>query len=209
MLKCWLQDPGLGGNMGQSKGYTLLELLIVMAILVILAVVSLPGMRDTIDRNARDSAMQQLMTALSTARAEAVNRGTPVSLCRSTNGSACAASSNGDWRSGWLVFVDAGTAGVVNANDTIVRVMPGISGNMAIRARTAANANVTGDYFRFDAEGFLIYPVGGGYMKICHADNTLSFARAIWVAKTGRGSYSLDDVDGIHNNMSGGNLVCP
>jgi type IV fimbrial biogenesis protein FimT len=192
-----------------QKGYTTLELLILMLILALLAAIGLPGIRDTLDRNARDIAVQQMMTALALARAEAVTKATPVSLCRSVNTAVCSSGSNGDWRNGWLIFEDRGTPGIMDLNDLLIKANAPSSSKISITARTAANANIIGDYFRFDAEGFLIYPVGGGYLKFCHPNNTLNFTRAVWVAATGRSSYSLHDSDGIQNDINGGNLLCP
>lgn len=49
-------------------GYTMLEVLMVIAIAAILVAVALPSMQDTISRNARDSIQLDLLTSLSLAR---------------------------------------------------------------------------------------------------------------------------------------------
>ena len=93
-------------NMGGPwAGYTVLELMVTLAVLALLAAVAIPSFDDSIQRNARDSAMLDLMSSLSLARSEAVNASSTVSLCRSSNQTACAGA--GDWAAGWLIFVDA------------------------------------------------------------------------------------------------------
>ncbi|MDT8399010.1 MAG: GspH/FimT family pseudopilin [Pseudomonadales bacterium] len=192
-----------------ASGYTILELLVTLAIVALLAAATVPSLQDIVTRNARDSGMQDLMTAIAGTRSEAVTRAASVALCRSVDASACAASTNGDWKDGWLVFQDAGTAGVVDGSDQIVLVHPALNGQNAIRIRTGSGANISGDYLRFSPEGFLQDPDNGAYFKFCDAANAPGNARAIWVGNAGRAALSVDDADGIHNDMAGVDLVCP
>jgi len=191
-----------------ERGYTLLELLITLALLVIVAAFAVPSFQDSIARNARESAMLDLMSSLALARSEAVSADRPVSICRSTNLTTCAGSA-GDWSGGWLVFSDTGTAGSIGGSDTVVQVHPVLSIGGAVTVKTSANAAVTGEYLRFDGNGFLTHPSGGAYFKFCTDDGAAANARAVWVANTGRASLSVDDGDGIHNTPAGGNLSCP
>jgi type IV fimbrial biogenesis protein FimT len=69
----------------KQQGYTMLEILMVIAIAAILLAVALPSMRDTISRNARDSIQLDLLTSLSLARSQAVTLSVTTSVCHSSN----------------------------------------------------------------------------------------------------------------------------
>jgi len=87
-------------------GFTLIELMITVALLGLLLALGLPSFADMVRRNRIQSAASSLSVALATARSEAVKRGRNVSICTSSDSSACR--TTGDWSSGWVVFAVAG-----------------------------------------------------------------------------------------------------
>ncbi len=74
-------------------GFTLVELLIVIALLAILATVAIPNFATTIANNRATAAANDLLGAVFLARSEAVRLNTPVII--SPNG--------GGWSSGWNI----------------------------------------------------------------------------------------------------------
>ncbi|MFU8819991.1 MAG: GspH/FimT family pseudopilin [Gammaproteobacteria bacterium] len=60
------------------RGFTLLELMVAIAVLAILATVGVPSFRDLIQNNRVTTQTNELVTALNFARAEAVKRGRTV-----------------------------------------------------------------------------------------------------------------------------------
>jgi type IV fimbrial biogenesis protein FimT len=95
----------------RRTGVTLLELMIVIAIIAILTMVAAPSLRDLI-RNARMTSLaNDLMTDLSLARGEAVKRNVRISMCTSNNGTECTPTTNNEWRYGWIIFAEYDTAG--------------------------------------------------------------------------------------------------
>ena len=82
-----------------SKGFTLLELIIIIAILGITTALAVPGLREMISNNRIQSNASDFVAALQFAKAEAVARVNPVTLCKSANLTDCAA--DGDWQQGW------------------------------------------------------------------------------------------------------------
>lgn len=62
----------------RSTGFTLVELMIVIAILAIISAVAIPSFRDVIQGNQRVSCADQLAGVLQYARSEAVRRHSPI-----------------------------------------------------------------------------------------------------------------------------------
>ena len=65
-----------------SRGFTLVEMLVVMTISAILIAVAVPSFQWTIARNRISDATNQLLSHLEYARMEASRRGNSVSICR-------------------------------------------------------------------------------------------------------------------------------
>lgn len=110
--------------MNRKRGFTLIELVITIALMAILLVVAVPGMRNLIQDNKMAAQANDVVTAVNTARLEAIKRNRPVSLCVSDDASTCG---SGDWQDGWMVYVDGDAAGSNNtsidaANGGVIRV---------------------------------------------------------------------------------------
>lgn len=86
------------------RGFTMLELLIVMAMMAILASLAAPSFDSSISRNEVQSVRDSLFNAMQYARSEAVKRKMPVGVCASNDQINCANDTN--WHLGWVVFVD-------------------------------------------------------------------------------------------------------
>lgn len=87
--------------MRSSRGFTLIELMITVAILAILLGVGVPSFVDYIRNSRTSTQVNELATALGFARSEAIARGVPVSV---------AAIDNVTLANGWCVFVGNGAA---------------------------------------------------------------------------------------------------
>ncbi len=93
-------------NRGRAShaGFTLVELLVTVAIAAVLMAVGVPAMTSFLSDQAAAANADEFAEALRFARSEAVKRGDSVSLCASTNLTACGE----DWKAGWIVSTSSG-----------------------------------------------------------------------------------------------------
>jgi type IV fimbrial biogenesis protein FimT len=99
---------GSGSRMGGAamRGFTLVEALVVMSIIAILMSVAVPTFRDFTASRAVAAQVSDFAGALRLARTEAIKRGRPVVMCRTSDPQAAepACDAGSDWKSGWLVM---------------------------------------------------------------------------------------------------------
>ncbi|MGZ5183357.1 MAG: GspH/FimT family pseudopilin [Ramlibacter sp.] len=88
-----------GRAWGRQAGFSLIELLAVLAIAAILLAAGAPSLRQLIRVQQLKTAAGDLFAAIGLARAQALARGDVVSLLPKGAGGA-------DWRRGWTVFID-------------------------------------------------------------------------------------------------------
>lgn len=81
-----------------AKGFTLIELIVVLSIAAILFAVGVPSFAGLIQDVRLSSATSDFFAAINLARTEAVQRGARVDMMP--------AGDRGDWADGWVVFVD-------------------------------------------------------------------------------------------------------
>lgn len=89
--------------MTRFKGFTLVELMVVVALLAIMASIAIPSFQTMILNNRLSNTTNALLTGLQLARSEAVTNRTAITVCgANTAQNACANSTN--WSSGALIL---------------------------------------------------------------------------------------------------------
>ena len=103
--------------MEKMRGFTLVELLVTLAVAAILLTVAVPSFRDFVKTNRLRSVANDFITAVNMARNAAISRGQNATLCASSNQSTC---NSTDWADGWLVWVDANGNGTLDSEEQVV-----------------------------------------------------------------------------------------
>jgi len=151
--------PGLSlARQGVVRGFSLIELMVVVAIVAIMVAIGAPSFSEMMRRNRLSAAASALQVSLSLARSEAVKRGSDARVTVAANTTA------GAWANGWTVFVDGtGTAngGVAPTADTTgatavtrVEVVAAPTGPVSTGQTGSLN------YFTYNGVGRLITTTG-------------------------------------------------
>lgn len=157
-----------------SFGFTLVELMVVIAILGIAASLGLPSFVPMISKVRLDGEINAVVVGLNFARSEAVKRGLTVSVCPSTNGTSCADISN--WSGGWIVQLNGAAPQLLQATSALSRD--------SLSSTSAA----TPKYPQFTSMGYTFF---GDTLTLHDPGNDASLNRCIvfssgsWVLKTG------------------------
>lgn len=101
----------------RSRGFTLVELMITIAVLVVLLAIALPNFQGTIRSNRVATATNEVISAIALARSEAIKNTRGGGVCPSSTGTQC----GGTWSQGWIVWSDANGNGAFNAGETVLR----------------------------------------------------------------------------------------
>ena len=117
-------------------GFTLIELMIVLAVLSAIATIVLPSMQHIINSNQLRSQTSRLLSSINLARSEAINRNQIVSLCPSTYVSTGVASCSRNYADGWIVFTNRDRDRNVDGDsDEIISVFEGLPPGYSLRIR--------------------------------------------------------------------------
>lgn len=94
--------------MKKITGFTLIELMVTLAVAAIVLGIAIPSFNQSMRNNSSSALGTELAGALNYARSESIKRAKRVSVCASSDGATCLAANN--WKEGWLVFIDNAAA---------------------------------------------------------------------------------------------------
>lgn len=124
----------------RQSGFSLIELMVAIAVAAILAALALPSFQQTIRSNRVATTANEMLASLALARTEAIKGIGTAGVCPSSNGTSCATAT--DWSGGWVVWrTDATGAGTVQ---TVVRYIQQKSGTLVNGPQDGVTFNVQG-----------------------------------------------------------------
>lgn len=160
--------------MKKNSGFTLLELLITVALISIVMAIAVPSMTTFTQNDRLTTNINALIGQLAYARSEAVKRSQQVSICASNNAASC---TGGNWQDGWIVYIDADGDNSFTAGEEILRAQQALQG--ANTLTTAIGTQVTYDY-----RGFVNAASVGSFL-LCDGRSG-PYGKTIRISTTGR-----------------------
>ncbi len=159
--------------MKREHGFTLIELMVTLAIAAILLMVGVPSMRDLILNNRLTAATNTFRSSLNIVRSEAIKQGRDATLCVSSDSATCTGET--DWSLGWIAWVDRDNSGAPSA-DEIVRIVEPLPSTVTVVPSVAVSN------FRIDATGAVNNP--NVRLALCD-DRTGEIGRELRIMATG------------------------
>jgi len=116
-------------SMSSKKGFTLIEMMITLAIAAILLTVAVPSFTDLINSNKLATDVNRLIGSIHFAKSEAIKRNNRVSICGGTSGPC-----DQNWNNGYRIFIDNNSDCVPDSGEPVVRVSNAIPSSEQIIA---------------------------------------------------------------------------
>ena len=106
-----------------QRGFTAIELMVVVAIVAVLAALAMPNFVPMIESWRVTQSVEDLRSTLYLARSEALKRGGNIGIEKSPDSSTCKlATQNEQWGCGWFVFVDKNNDQRWNTGEEILQI---------------------------------------------------------------------------------------
>lgn len=110
----------------KEKGFTLVELMVTLAVLAILVGMSYPSFQRVIRSSRVTTVANELMASVALARSAAIRTSLGAGICKSNDQSSCGAAGV-SWNDGWLVWEDSNRNGLKDSGETILSYTQGRS----------------------------------------------------------------------------------
>lgn len=179
------------------SGFTLIEMLVTVAIAGILLAMATPYFTETIMNNKTQSYSSELSMALFLAQNEAIKRGVQVTVKPNTT------AIGNKWQGGgWTIFADSNADGIQDTGDELIKSYTA-DNSYTLKSKDSVFASYVG----FSATGSPVGIVSGiqavsdGSFILCRPDNNNDLSRTIRL--TFAGNISVNK-----GTISNGTLLC-
>ncbi len=185
-------------------GFTLIELIVAMGILLVLVNAGLPEVRAWVERTRIEAEIDRFLSLIQIARTTAITHNTRVILCPGQSASAPAVCARRNtWHQGAVAFIDHDGNRELNDEDIVVAEQDATE-----RLRIYWRAFRNRGYLRFTGRGVTDWQ--NGHFLFCPVPSRATHARQIVLNYAGRTYRSRDsNGDGVHEDVRGRPLVCP
>lgn len=103
----------------RTQGFTIVELMAVLAISAILMALAVPSFTDSIRDNRVLSGAGNVLAVLNLARSEALAKGKQVAACGTSDPASVPPACDASWSSGWVIYVDDASKAVIKSGGSI------------------------------------------------------------------------------------------
>ena len=176
-------------KIGGALGFTLIEMLITIAIAAILMGIAIPSFRYITNSNRIASELNGLLGDLQLARSEAIKEGRTITVCQSNDGASCSNSTS--WEGGWIVFSDPTNVGVYDAGEVYIRKQKRFSGTDTF----VASNNVS--VITFNREGYAVGIANGTLVTLHDSSSNSAWTRCLSINLSGQ---MASEIAGTINN---------
>lgn len=172
--------------MFHKQGFTLIEMLVTLAIIGILGAMAGPSFNTWIQNNRIESVTDRVVATLNYARSEAVRTGVAVNIARISS------TQNDLGREGWRIYTDVGSRTLGNTafssadGDVLLRTFEGL-GDSDVTVRTNDTGN---NWIAYSTNGALAESGQTVQIAVCDSRG-VNFGRLITVSNTGRATVTI------------------
>lgn len=184
-----------------KKGFTLIELMVAIAVVSILSAIALPSMNTFLVNMRVDNEISEMQRLLLTARNMAINTGQNTTVCPLSNTGTCTT----NWQNQISVFTNSSNSTDNDkydaATEELVKVKDAIKSGDTLQFGTFSEAVYT-------PTGRLLFPTVASTFNYCPQDEADS-SRGIDISISGRSYTSSDtDSDGKDEDRNGDDITC-
>ena len=170
------------GLLCYQAGYTLVELLMVMALGTILLSIAVPSMTEMLNTQRSNAAGSSFLASLNLARAEAIKRNARVVICKSAAGLSCDLA--GGWNQGRIMFHDVNNNAALDADEQLIERHGAMPDSLSLTGNTQV-----ANYVSYSASGSAKLVSGAfqaGTFTFCRMPVSSAEVQQIVLSSTGR-----------------------
>ena len=172
-----------------ARGFTLIELMVTIAIMAILLAIATPSFNDALLSNKLSSYANNLVGSAYASRSEAIKRNAVITLCVSSDGTTCA--NTGGWEQGWIVMCNSNiSSNICNTAGTstiVIQRQPPAAAGFRVTGVTTGTSTVIRS-IDFQPTGVGATPAT---LTVCRATPSAgSIERVVTISASGRPSVA-------------------
>ena len=182
--------------MKQLTGFTIVELMITIALAAVILTLGVPAYQGLVERNRLTANVNSFISSLALARSEAVKRKQRVIICASIDGSTCS-NNNSGYEAGWIVYVESIAPETNRSNaEELLWVSEPLAENFTLRATVPFNNRI--QYLASGQTG----GIGNASIFLCK-DAATNKARLLTIIRSGRVHLAKNNANGVPLTSAG------